>query len=46
MDRATFEAPHEPSVGMAGVWVNGVRVWADGAPTGAYAGQVMRRGAS
>ena len=43
MDRATFEAPHELSVGIAGVWVNGARVWADGAPTGAHPGQVLRR---
>ncbi|MEJ2207300.1 MAG: amidohydrolase family protein [Gemmatimonadota bacterium] len=42
-DRATFEAPHEPSVGIRAVWVNGVQVWDGSAPTGARPGRVVRR---
>jgi len=42
-DRADFDDPHAPSVGVAGVWVNGVRVWDGSAPTGARPGQVIRR---
>lgn len=41
-DRATFEAPHQLSVGIQDVWVNGVRVVRDGAHTGATPGQVVR----
>ena len=41
-DRATFEAPHQISVGIQDVWVNGVRVVRDGAHTGATPGQVVR----
>jgi len=48
-DHADFDAPHEPSTGIEGVWVNGTRVWGgdrdvaagEGAP---YPGQVIRRG--
>jgi dihydroorotase/N-acyl-D-amino-acid deacylase len=41
-DRATFEAPHQLSVGVLDVWVNGVRVVRDGTHTGATPGQVVR----
>jgi N-acyl-D-amino-acid deacylase len=43
-DRATFVEPHEVSVGIMGVWVNGMRVWADSAPTGARPGRGLPRG--
>jgi len=42
-DRATFDAPHEPSVGILGVWVNGVRVWDGATPTGARPGHAVSR---
>lgn len=41
-DRATFAAPHQLSVGMREVWVNGVRVVRDSEHTGALPGQVVR----
>jgi N-acyl-D-amino-acid deacylase len=41
-DRATFAAPNQFSVGMHWVLVNGVPVIADGAPTSALPGQVLR----
>ena len=41
-DRATFEAPHQLSVGVQDVWVNGMRVVRDGGHTGATPGQVVR----
>jgi len=41
-DRATFSAPNQLSVGMQWVLVNGVPVIADGAPTNALSGQVLR----
>jgi dihydroorotase/N-acyl-D-amino-acid deacylase len=41
-DLATFERPHQLSVGMKHVLVNGVPVIADGAHTGAKPGQVVR----
>ena len=41
-DRATFSDPHHLSVGVRDVWVNGGRVLADGAHTGAMPGQVVR----
>jgi N-acyl-D-aspartate/D-glutamate deacylase len=41
-DRATFEAPHQLSVGVRDVWVNGARVLAGGEHTGATPGRVVR----
>lgn len=41
-DRATFEKPHQLSVGMRTVLVNGVVVLQDGTHTGAKPGQVVR----
>ncbi len=41
-DRATFEQPHQLSVGVRQVWVNGVSVWADGRHTGAKPGRALR----
>jgi N-acyl-D-aspartate/D-glutamate deacylase len=43
-DRATFDEPHQLSVGVRDVWVNGVRVVEAGAHTGARPGQVVRPG--
>lgn len=40
-DRATFEQPHQLSVGIRDVWVNGTRVIKDGAHTGAMAGRIV-----
>jgi len=42
-DRATPEEPQLVSEGIERVWVNGVEVFADGAPTGARPGRVIRR---
>lgn len=45
-DRATFERPHQLSVGMSHVFVNGVSVVRDGQVTGAKPGVILRgRGA-
>ena len=41
-DRATFEAPHQLSVGMRHVFVNGTAVLRDGRHTGARPGRVVR----
>jgi N-acyl-D-amino-acid deacylase len=41
-DRATFERPHQYSVGMRHVFVNGTQVLADGEHTGATPGRVVR----
>ncbi len=41
-DKATFEAPHQLSVGMKYVFVNGVAVWRDGRHTGAKPGMIVR----
>ncbi|MGZ8456800.1 MAG: N-acyl-D-amino-acid deacylase family protein [Gemmatirosa sp.] len=43
-DQATFEAPHQYPVGIPTVIVNGVVAVDAGAPTGARAGRVLRRG--
>jgi len=42
-DRATYEDPHVPSVGITRVWVNGVVVFEGGQVTGAKPGAVIRR---
>ncbi|NOT08062.1 MAG: D-aminoacylase [Gemmatimonadales bacterium] len=41
-DRATFERPHQLSVGIKWVFVNGVAVVVDGAHTGAKPGRAVR----
>ena len=41
-DRATFERPHELSVGVRHVFVNGVPVVRDGRHTGARPGRIVR----
>ena len=40
-DRATFADPHQLSVGVRDVWVNGERVYANGAHTGATPGRIV-----
>ena len=40
-DRATYEDSHELSVGVRDVWVNGVRVLADGVHTDARPGRIV-----
>jgi dihydroorotase/N-acyl-D-amino-acid deacylase len=42
IDKATFEKPHQLSVGILNVWVNGVMVVHDGKPTGAKPGRALR----
>lgn len=41
-DLATFEQPHQISIGIRDVWVNGARVLRDGAHTGAFPGRIVR----
>lgn len=43
IDHATYEHPHELATGVSWVIVNGVVEWKDGAPTGARAGQVLKK---
>jgi N-acyl-D-amino-acid deacylase len=43
-DRATFEEPHQLSVGVRDVWVNGTRVLSGGVHTGATPGRFVRPG--
>ena len=40
-DKATFEKPHQLSVGVRDVFVNGVAVWRDGKHTGAKPGRAL-----
>lgn len=40
-DRATFENPHQLSVGIRDVWVNGTQVLSEGAHTGSTPGQIL-----
>jgi len=42
VDRATYDEPLLLAGGVVGVWVAGERAWADGAPTGARAGGIVR----
>ena len=42
LDKATFEEPHQLSVGVEHVFVNGVAVLSDGKHTGAKPGRVVR----
>jgi len=42
VDTATYEEPLQLVEGVIGVWMAGERAWADGAPTGARAGGVVR----
>jgi dihydroorotase/N-acyl-D-amino-acid deacylase len=42
IDRATYERPHQLSVGVIHVFVNGVPVVADGRVTGAKPGRIVR----
>ena len=41
-DRATFEEPHQLSVGVRDVWVNGARVLDNGTHTGAKPGRFVK----
>jgi N-acyl-D-amino-acid deacylase len=41
-ERSTYERPHQLSVGVRDVWVNGVQVLAGGRHTGAKPGRVVR----
>jgi N-acyl-D-aspartate/D-glutamate deacylase len=41
-DKATYEKPHQYSVGVRDVWVNGTQVLKDGEHTGAKPGRVVR----
>lgn len=41
-DRATFDDPHQLSVGVRDVWVNGMRVLNDGVHTGATPGRFVK----
>ena len=40
-DRATFAEPHQLSVGVCDVWVNGVRVLKNSEHTGAKPGRIV-----
>jgi N-acyl-D-amino-acid deacylase len=44
-DRATYEHPRRPAIGIDDVFVAGVAVLADGEPTGALPGRGLRRAA-
>jgi N-acyl-D-amino-acid deacylase len=43
IDNATPENPQAPNTGISTVWVNGIAVFNEGATTGQYPGQVIRR---
>jgi N-acyl-D-amino-acid deacylase len=43
IDHATFADPHQLSVGVRDVWVNGTRVLRDGEHTGATPGRIAER---
>jgi len=43
LDRAAPERPHDPSVGIRRVWVNGEVVYQDGRVTGRRPGRAIRR---
>lgn len=43
-DHATYDEPHQLSEGVRDVWVNGVRVLAEGAHTGATPGEIVTPG--
>ena len=45
-DAASFEHPAVPSHGIVGTWVNGIRVWEAGRPTGERPGALLRRTAA
>jgi N-acyl-D-aspartate/D-glutamate deacylase len=42
IDKATYEKPHQLSVGVKYVFVNGVAVVSDGKVTGAKPGKIVR----
>jgi N-acyl-D-amino-acid deacylase len=42
IDKATYEKPHQLSVGVTEVFVNGVEVLKDGVHTGAKPGRALR----
>jgi N-acyl-D-aspartate/D-glutamate deacylase len=42
VDKATYEQPHQYSIGVRHVWVNGVQVLKDGEHTGLKPGRVVR----
>lgn len=44
IDRATFAAPQTFSEGIEIVWVNGQKVWENGATTGNLPGEILRKG--
>jgi dihydroorotase/N-acyl-D-amino-acid deacylase len=41
-DKADFQHPHQYSVGVHSVWVNGVRTLSDGKMTGEFGGRALR----
>jgi N-acyl-D-aspartate/D-glutamate deacylase len=41
-DKATFDKPHQYAAGVRWLFVNGQLAVADGKPTGALAGKVLR----
>jgi N-acyl-D-amino-acid deacylase len=45
-DTATYEQPVSPSVGIASVYVNGVRTYAEGGAVQASAGRMLKRRAA